>query len=51
MIKKGKGKMTGKKMTLNQPHHLKVSVIIAFHKNFYNESKAITAQYVRSNIS
>jgi hypothetical protein len=45
-IKKGKGKTT-----LNQPHHLKVSVIIAFHKNFYNESKAITAQYVRSNIS
>ena len=36
---------------LNQPHHLKVSVIIAFHKNFYNESKATTAQYVRSNIS
>jgi hypothetical protein len=45
-VKKGKGKTT-----LNQPHHLKVSVIIAFHKNFYNESKATTAQYVRSNIS
>jgi hypothetical protein len=51
MIKKGKGKMTGKKMTLNQPHHLKVSVIIGFDKIFYNELKAITAQYVRSNIS
>ena len=46
IIKEGEGKMT-----MNQPHHLKVSVIIAFHKHFYNESKAITAHYVRSNIT
>ncbi len=46
IIKEGEGKTT-----LNQPHHLKVSVKIAFHKKNYNESKAITAQYVRSNIS
>ena len=46
IIKEGEGNMM-----LNQPHHLKVSVIIAFHKHFYNESKAITAHYVRSNIT
>jgi hypothetical protein len=39
----------GGKMMLHHPCHLKVSQIIAFHKRFYNELKAIIAIYDVSN--